>query len=843
MTARRLSADPACAASPASSASSASCASPKTLFKRSSLSATSLAACFALPLVPASVLAQQGAGVAATSTASTASAARSFNIPPGPLDLALTRLARSAGVLLSFDPKLVEGRQSAGLSGTYTVDAGLRSLLGDTPLKAVAQADGSFVVERATADEAAAMPSGTLPAVRIKARNGLAASETTDRYGAPASSTATRLALSPRETPQSVTVVTRARMDDFGLLNANDVLASTTGVSVDVVETDRTYFNARGFDISNFQIDGVGMPFTNGDQLGDIDTALYDRVEVLRGANGLLSSTGNPAATVNYVRKRPTADFQASFGLTIGSWDKQRAEGDVSGPLNESGTLRGRAIVMAQRNESFMDNYALSKNLVAGLLEATLAPRTTLTLGVSRQANRPEGTAWGGLPLNYADGSPTDYPRSTAAAPRWSHWDNTDTTGFVELAHALGNGWNAKAMASYRKLGADGRLFSISGALPDRATGTGTESWLSTQVTDETQALVDVSASGPFELAGRRHDAVVGINTARVHNEASYQRGAGNGTPINAPDGWGSYPEPAWDGGTGSADFVNRRESIYAMTRLNLADPWKLLLGLNHTRMRSEGLGFRAVPRVYKEAETVPYVGTVVDVDAHHSLYASYTRIVNPQTQVDARQSLLGPITGSNVEAGAKGEWLNGELNGSVAVFRTRQDNLAEYAGFDTDGGFSYYRRIDATSTGFELEMAGRLSPDWDLTAGYTQLRLEDAAGADARTFIPRRTARLSARYRVPALPQLKLGATLRWQSDIHRINGTQTAPDGADIVARQPGYAVLGLMARYDFSDRLSAHLLINNVTDRKYLASLYWDQSLHGAGRNGQLTLNWKL
>ncbi|WP_431052790.1 TonB-dependent siderophore receptor [Roseateles sp. L2-2] len=835
MTARRLSAAPASSAS----ASSAS-ASSKTLFKRSPLSAASLAACFALPLVPAAVLAQQGVGGAA---ASAASGARSFNIPPGPLDLALNRLARSAGVLLSFDPKLVEGRQSAGLNGTYTVDAGLRSLLGDTSLKAVAQSDGSFVVERATPDESAAMPSGTLPAVRIKARTGLPASETTDRYGAPASSTATRLALSPRETPQSVTVVTRARMDDFGLLNANDVLASTTGVSVDVVETDRTYFNARGFDISNFQIDGVGMPFTNGDQLGDIDTALYDRVEVLRGANGLLSSTGNPAATVNYVRKRPTADFQASFGLTLGSWDKKRAEGDISGPLNESGTLRGRAIVMAQRNESFMDNYALTKNLAAGLLEASLAPRTTLTLGVSRQANRPEGTAWGGLPLNYADGSPTDYPRSTAAAPRWSHWDNTDTTGFVELAHALGNGWTAKGMASYRKLSADGKLFSISGALPDRATGAGTESWLSTQVTDETQKLVDVSASGPFELLGRRHDAVVGINTARVHNEASYQRGAGNGTAITAPDGWGSYPEPAWDGGTGSADFVNRRESIYAMTRLNLADPWKLLLGLNHTRMRSEGMGFRAVPRVYKEAETVPYVGTVVDIDAHHSLYASYTKIVNPQTQVDARQALLGPITGSNVEAGAKGEWLNGELNGSVAVFRTKQNNLAEYAGFDTDGGFSYYRRIDAASTGFELEMAGRLSPDWDLTAGYTQLRIEDAAGADARTFIPRRTARVSARYRVPALPQLKLGATLRWQSDIHRINGTQTAPDGADIVARQSGYAVLGLMARYDFSDRLSGHLLINNVTDRKYLASLYWDQSLYGAGRNGQVTLNWKL
>lgn len=799
------------------------CASP--------LAAVGWALCATLALTPAGLLAQQPPASAA------APAARSFEISPGPLDVALNGFARSAGVLLSFDPKLVQGLQSPGLSGRYTVNEGFRVLLVGAPLKAVSQADGSFTIERAPAEQAA-----PLPLVKVQARPDPLVTEGTDHYGVAASNTATRLTLTPRETPQSVTVITRARMDDFGLLSANEVLANTTGVSVDAVETDRTYFTSRGFDISNFQVDGVGMPFTNGDQLGDIDTAPYDRVEVLRGANGLLSSTGNPAATVNYVRKRPTQSLQASASLTLGSWEKVRVEGDISGPLNEARTLRGRAIVAVQRNDSFMDNYSLEKTVVAGLLEASLRPGTVLSAGITQQANRPEGTAWGGLPLNYADGSPTEYPRSTAAAPRWSHWDNTDTTSFIELTQALGNAWMIKGVASYRTLEADGKLFSISGGLPDRSTGAGTESWLSTQLADESQTLFDLYASGPFKLAGRQHDLVVGANSARVHNEASYQRGAGNGTPVTAPEGWGSYPEPAFNGATGSADFVNRRQSLYAMTRLSLADPWKLLLGLNHTRMESEGLGFRAVPRVYEEAETVPYIGTVVDLDTQHSLYASYTKIVNPQTQVDANQALLGPIKGSNVELGGKGEWLEGGLNGSFAVFRAEQNNTAEYAGFDSGGGFSYYRRIDATSTGFELELTGRLGSAWELSAGYTQLSLEDADGEDARTFVPRRTLRLTTRHRVAALPQLKLGATLRWQSEVHRVNGTQAAPDGSDIIARQPAYAVLGLMARYDFNDHMSAHLVLNNVTDKKYLASLYWDQSLYGPGRNGQVSLNWK-
>src|SRR5690606_12982825 len=119
-------------------------------------------------------------------------------------------------------------------------------------------------------------------------------------------------------------------------------------------------------------------------------------------------------------------------------------------------------------------NYSLDKTVFAGLLELDLGSRTVLTGGVTRQANRPEGTSWGGLPLNHPDGSPTAYPHRTAAAPRWSHWDNTDTTTFVEFSHTLDNAWTVKGVASDRKLEADGELFSISGGLPDRHTGVGT---------------------------------------------------------------------------------------------------------------------------------------------------------------------------------------------------------------------------------------------------------------------------------------------------------------------------------------------------------------------------------
>jgi outer membrane receptor for ferric coprogen and ferric-rhodotorulic acid len=243
------------------------------------------------------------------------------------------------------------------------------------------------------------------------------------------------------------------------------------------------------------------------------------------------------------------------------------------------------------------------------------------------------------------------------------------------------------------------------------------------------------------------------------------------------------------------------------------------------------------VPRVYSETKGLPFLGAVVDLDSRHSLYANYTEIFNPQTQVDIDGQLLGPIEGRNIEAGVKGEWFDKRLNGSVAVFRTKQDNTAEYAGFST---FSYFRGINATSTGFELDLAGQVTPGWEISAGYTQLQLEDADGNDARTFVPRRTFRLSTSYRVAAVPGLKVGATVKWQSDIWRVNMTQTTPGGDTIIRRQGSYALLGLAARYDFNSHFNAVLAVNNVTDRKYLSSLYWDQSLYGAPRNATFTLN---
>jgi len=646
------------------------------------------------------------------------------------------------------------------------------------------------------------------------------------------SDSASKLDLSLRETPQSVSVITRAMMDDFKLDNAGAVLARATGVTIEQVETDRSYYTARGFDIVNFLYDGTGLPLVFGLTVGDMDTAIYDRVDIVRGANGLMTSTGNPSATVNFIRKRPTRNTQASASVTLGSWNKRRVEGDVSTALNDSGSVTARVVAVREEKDSYLDRYAPKKTVLHAVVEARLDAATVLTAGHSFQDNDGKGTMWGALPLFYTDGSPTTYPRSTSTSADWSQWNTRTHSTFAELEHRFDSGWSTKATATYNTSGADSKLFYVYGT-PDKATGGGLFAYPSIYNSDNKQTLVDLSASGKFTLAGREHDLSLGLNWSRstLHDVSLYGRGIGTELTYQTAFG-GAFPEPAFDASTDGSQYEDKRRSAYLATRLNLADNTKLLAGINSTKADSSGVAYGESQ--YKSAsKSTPYLGLVVDLGRDVSAYASHTRIFNPQNQVDINGHTLDPVVGKSSELGVKAELFNNKLNLSGAVFKVQQDNAAEQAGYV--GAKAYYQGISAESKGYELETSGELARNWQASAGLTRMSISGNEGQDIKTYLPRTTLRTATTYRLPATP-VTVGANLNWQSDI-RYN------QGGGISTRQSSYAVLGLMARYQIDKHLSLALNLNNVTDKRYLTSLYWSQGYYAAPRNASATLAWAL
>jgi outer membrane receptor for ferric coprogen and ferric-rhodotorulic acid len=674
-----------------------------------------------------------------------------------------------------------------------------------------------------------AEPERILTTVNVQSENEHdAATEKTGAYAVRRSGSATGLNQTLRETPQSVSVVTRARMDDFGLNNINDALDGVTGINVERVETDRFYYTARGFDIVNFQVDGIGIPLVYGNVSGDLDTLLYDRIDVVRGATGLVSGAGNPSAAINFVRKRPTKDLQASAEISYGSWNDKRMEGDVAGALNAAGSVRGRLVAAYQDRESHLDFYSATKGVFYGVVEADVGSNTLLTLGHTYQRNRPKGVLWGALPLYFDDGTPTDYDVSTSNSAEWTYWHTDTAITFAELQHDFANGWQAKAVFTHNDIESDSKLLYMYGT-PVAGTDTGLFAWPAVYAMKNKQDLLNVRVNGPFSLAGREHELVLGASFSK--SSLTYEGAFGDSLYAAVPSPFdGSFPEPVFNQAAGSADFEDKQRSLYAATRLQAGERLKLILGANHTHVESNGVSFGA-DRVRDEGEITPYAGVVYDLTRNVSAYASHTRIFMPQNEIGFDFLPLDPAEGHSNEVGVKGEWLDRRLNASLSVFKAKQDNLAEYAGFVA--GQSIYQGVDTHSQGFEIEVGGEVLPGLKLSAGYSQLSIEDDAGDDVRTYTPRKLFNLSGTWQ--ATPKLKLGTKLNWK-------GKTWVDQGGGVETRQSSYALVDLMAQYKVDKHWTASLNLNNVMDEKYLTSLMWGQSFYGAPRNVNVSLSWK-
>jgi outer membrane receptor for ferric coprogen and ferric-rhodotorulic acid len=643
--------------------------------------------------------------------------------------------------------------------------------------------------------------------------------------------TATKLDLSLRQTPQSVSAISSELLKDFQLTSLNDALALTPGIQVERPETDRIYYMSRGFEITNFQMDGVGMPLSNNNVVGDMDTAMFERVEIIRGANGLTAGAGNPSATINMIRKRPTDEAQGNVGFTVGSWNKARLDADVSGALTDK--VRGRVVVAKENKESYLDRYEQDKTLGYGVIEADLAPGVVLTLGHSTQRNDADSPLWGALPLVYSNGTPTNYDRSTSTSADWSYMDTTENRSFAELKKSFSNGWDVVASANYVELETDSELFYLFGT-PNQADESGVvAAYASEYDLDERQQMLEVYASGPFNAFGRSHELVVGANhaQARVTQLSLYDDTTVAGfsdpsalTQINVAEFNGDYPRPNFTNAGGGGVFEETQTSVFATSKLQLSDNNLLILGGRASQWESEGNAYGSNKKT-NETVFVPYLGFVHDLTSEVSAYASYTETFLNQTELNADLERLDPKTGINYEVGLKAD-VN-TLNASFAVFQTKQDDVATPTGVKVNGFDTYTAEDGISSEGFELELAGKLTENLNLSTGFTQVKIEDAEGESTNLYIPEKTFNLALSYN---LGQLTLGSSLDWQSE---IEGT----------VKQDAYLLSSFMAGYEFSDRLNANLVVNNLGDEKYINSLKWGQGYYGAPRNITAYVNYSF
>ncbi|EJL23047.1 TonB-dependent siderophore receptor [Novosphingobium sp. AP12] len=657
--------------------------------------------------------------------------------------------------------------------------------------------------------------------------------------------TATGLGLTVQETPQSVSIVTAQRIMDQNLISVKDVIQNAVGVAINETDDVRNSFYARGFQITNTQIDGVPTAWALGGDSGETlaDVSLYERVEIVRGATGLLSGAGDPSASVNLVRKHAdSTELKGYVSGSYGSWDTVRLSGDIGGAVTSDGRLRFRAVGRYEDGDSYIDGYHNEKFVAYGTIDADVTDTTLLRVGFSHQQGRPDGNAWGALPSFYSDGSFASWPRSKTASADWTHWDTTNQNLFVTLKQDFGNGWSAQANYNRMRNTQRTEILYLYG-LVDKTTGLGLASNPYSADGESIQNSYDAQIKGKVTLFGRDHDIVVGALRSIINRHADTFAALNITDPSN-PYSWppagdfNNWTPQSYDyPGFSTVPFRASQEKItqtgyYGAVRANLTDQLKVIGGGRLASWKQRGFAYGVDSNYGDDNVFIPYVGALYDVTPNHRLYASYTTIFSPQNYVDRNFRQLDPLDGKAYEIGLKSSFFENALQTSLSLFRIEQDNVAVMDGAPITNPNNpslppqqtYVAANGVVSKGFEVEITGQPLEGWNVNFGYSQFKM------DANFDQPRRLLKLFTTY---TLGDLTFGGGVNYRSKAY-TDGTNPVTS-APFRFQQDSYTLVSLMGRYEVTDNLQIQANLENLLNKKYFSQIgFYSQYRYGAPRN---------
>jgi len=643
--------------------------------------------------------------------------------------------------------------------------------------------------------------------------------------------------LTIRETPQSASVITRERLDDQNVVNIADALKFTTGVTVQRFDGAGLFNNyyVRGYQVDSIQLDG--LPFGSAGNIVDMDPAIYERIEILRGPGGLFQGVGEPGASLNLVRKHAPSKTMLNGAATFGSWNLYRAELDGGAPLTEDGSLRARGVAVYETRDSYQDVVNSQKKLGYGTVEYDFDKATTLSVGGVIQ--RVDSVINQGLPA-YADGRLLDVPRSTFIGADWNELAPKTTDVFAELERRLAGGGEIKFAVRRldRKV-----LYKVARANSAVDANGNTAIQTGVYTTDRENLSTDVYANLPFDVAGQTHNLIVGANW-RDQDQTNDSSTFANSYTQNVFEPDHALVEPPLPYIT-QDDVKTTQFGGYSQVRLRVLDPLTLVAGgrISWWDSRSRNLTTGRTTSDYAvDGQLTPFFAVIYDVLEQVSLYASYADIFQPQNAAQSSGEQIKPRTGSQYETGVKAEFLNQRVIAQFALFRLQDQNRAIE---DPTNNMFSVPSGKVRSQGFETEVTGMLLPGWNLSAGYTHVDTQYRVGTGTQEgqsfapFTPRHSANLWTCYQIAngALQGLSIGGGLRAVSSFYSQVGSVRFVGDA--------YTVLSTQLGYELNSHWSANFTVNNLLDEKYYEKLSssFRQNFYGEPRSFTLALRAKF
>lgn len=781
------------------------------------------------------------------------------DIPAQPLANALRELGNQTNLQILYPSEAVSGLRSTPVKGQLEPGDALKELVRGTGVRY--QIDGNTVTLIGDSSGDGAINLGVTPVNAIAFTQ---STENSNSYTSNVTAVGSKVATSIKEVPHAVSVITRKQIEDRNLTSLTDVMSKMTGVSVQKAGISQaamggeSNFFSRGFAVSNTTIDG-GAPLTSSiagfGSLSQLDMAQYDHVEFLRGVDGLYSSTGDPGGTINLVRKRALRENQVTFAASAGSWDNYRSEFDVTGPLVDSGAIRGRLGMAYQDSKAFYDYGSKENSLTYGSLEFDLSPDTILSVGGSYQ-DLDGVPAFGGLP-RYTNGNDLELPRHTALTANWNTVREKTTQMYTKLEHNFSPDWALITDVSYVDINRDSSgLYSFGGV--DQATGTG-PTWNTFPNTGgSVRKTFNTYLKGGFDAFDLRHDVLAGIDYTHSVGSVTQHIGTQQGLPVDLSGK--TPPQKPSSVLNKRQDVPEIRKSAYGMVRLSLTEEMKFILGGRladfsaQNRQKFYGTGTVSNSETARETGVfTPYAGLTYDLTDEWTAYTSYAETFTPQTgNTDIFGAQLEPTTSKSYEIGLKGQLYDGRMNTSLAVYRIEQKNAAAYdpAANPVPGApgdtCCYFSRGEVTSQGFDAEISGEVVTGLQLMAGYTYNHSrEQGAGESRDSYVgltPKHLLKVWGTYQLP-------GELEDWKVGLGATSQSATSKNGfvGDDAYQfeESGYTFWSAALDYKIDENWSATVNANNIFDKKYYTTIGTTDynNFYGDPRNFMLTIRSKF
>ncbi|WP_189461547.1 TonB-dependent siderophore receptor, partial [Jeongeupia chitinilytica] len=716
-----------------------------------------------------------------------------LDLPAQPLATSLTRLGQAAGLNLVVDSALVVGRQAPALRGTLEPAAALQQLLAGSGLSA------SFSGKTVTVGRSEA----TLSAVTVEAMRDWATSPGIG-YQARHAASATKTDTTLRETPQSISVVTREQMDDQDVATIAEAVRYNAGVTAYEFATTDDDLLMRGFGVSADGMYRDGMRLYHNAFISRIEPYGLERLDIVRGPGSVLYGRANPGGLVNAVTKRPIVGLRPEVRVETGSYDRAQIAADVGGTLDDDGRWVYRLTALARDAGTQWDDLPDDRVYLAPALTWQPDARTSLTLLAQYQHDR---TTWA-IPNQFYQPGPLGQPDPSLniQGPGAEHDKTGVTVGYL-FEHAPDDVWTLRQNLRYYDARNDRREVRALGLRPDDRTLNRRALY---RPEHEKSFAVDNQVQARVRTGAVEHLLLGGVDYRQASFEQKLYMGAA--APLDLYDP--VFRQPDWDSLQQTWDNLNKSRQLgtYLQDQLRYGR-WALTVGGRYDWTRDSADS--KLDGVYTEQRDQAFTGRaglVYPFDAGWAPYLSYSTSFKPEIGNDAFGQQFKPERGEQLEAGAKYQPEGASYSFTAAVYQLTKENVrtplpgANPLRLEVQTG-------EVRSRGLELEGQWQLGA-LDLIGSYTFIDAEITRSNVAADVgkpplsIPRHTAAAWGKYDFS-------GALAGWNAGLGvRYVGQSRGGLGTSNDA----FTLVDSLIAYERADWRFA-LNVNNLFDREYL------------------------